>query len=63
MLFNVFQRPKLLITKCAGKWEQSFSLLLILKMQRPKDRERMALEKEEWREEKLTKVKLFLRLC
>ena len=33
-------------------------MLLILKMQRPKDRERMALEKEEWREEKLTKVKL-----
>ena len=36
-------------------------MLLILKMQRPKDRERMALEKEEWREEKLTKVKLFFK--
>ena len=35
--------------------------MLILKMQRPKDRERMALEKEEWREEKLTKVKLFFK--
>ena len=30
--------------------------MLMLMLQKPKYRDRMALEKEEWREEKLTKV-------